>query len=113
MSVKITEKAIEEVKKTLTEQSFDPNEYVLRIAVAGGGCSGFQYSLTFEKENEIVSEDHLMSEQNGVKVALHKKSDLYLDGTTIDYYSGLEKRGFTFDNPNAVKSCGCNKSFNV
>ena len=48
---------------------------------------------------------------HGVKVVVDKKSSLYLDGTTVDWYDGLERRGFTFDNPNAVKSCGCGSSF--
>ena len=56
--------------------------------------------------------DHI-SEQHGVQVAIDKKSDLYLDGTTIDYYDGLEKRGFTFNNPNVTRSCGCGSSFSV
>jgi iron-sulfur cluster assembly protein len=54
-----------------------------------------------------------VSEQHGVQVAVDKKSDLYLDGTTIDYYDGLEKRGFTFTNPNVTRSCGCGSSFSV
>ncbi len=52
-------------------------------------------------------------ECHGVTVVVDKKSELFLDGTTVDFYDGLEKRGFTFDNPNAVKSCGCGSSFSV
>jgi iron-sulfur cluster assembly protein len=54
-----------------------------------------------------------MSNQHGVDVVVDKKSALYLDGTTLDYYSDISKRGFKFDNPNAVKSCGCGSSFQV
>jgi len=55
----------------------------------------------------------LVTEQHGIKVLVDKKSDLFLDGTVIDFYEGLEKRGFTFENPNAVKSCGCGSSFSA
>jgi iron-sulfur cluster assembly protein len=110
MSVTITEKAASEIKRVISEQSM-PTETVLRIGVAGGGCSGFQYSLGFDN-NADKAKDHV-NEQHGIKVAVDKKSALYLDGTTIDFYDGLEKRGFTFDNPNAVKSCGCGSSFSA
>ncbi|MFN5528978.1 MAG: HesB/IscA family protein, partial [Planctomycetaceae bacterium] len=76
-----------------------------------GGCSGFQYSLGFDEaanpEKDVVEEHH------GIRVAVDKKSELFLDGTVLDYYDGLEKRGFTFNNPNAVKSCGCGSSFSA
>ncbi len=51
------------------------------------------------------------TDQHGITIVVDKKSALYLDGTTVDFYDGLEKRGFTFDNPNAVKTCGCGSSF--
>ena len=54
-----------------------------------------------------------LSEQHGIKMAVDRKSELYLDGTVLDFYDGLEKRGFTFNNPNAVKSCGCGSSFSA
>jgi iron-sulfur cluster assembly protein len=109
MSVMITEKAAGEIKRVMTEQKLDAA--VLRIGVAGGGCSGFQYALGFDTATD-AAKDHV-SEQHGVKVAVDKKSALYLDGTKIDFYDGLEKRGFTFENPNAVKSCGCGSSFSA
>lgn len=84
---------------------------VLRVGVAGGGCSGFQYSLGFDDAAD-ATKDHVV-DMHGVKVAVDKKSALYLDGTTIDYYSGLDRRGFVFNNPNAVKSCGCGSSFSA
>jgi len=108
MSVTITENAAKEIQRVMSEQNMADN-MCLRIGVAGGGCSGFQYSLGFD-ENTDNAKDH-SSEQHGVSVVVDKKSSLYLDGTTVDFYSGLEKRGFTFDNPNAVKSCGCGSSF--
>ena len=108
--ITVTEKAASEVKRVIDEGKF-PDGTVLRIGVAGGGCSGFQYKLTFDETADAAA-DHLM-EQHGLKVAVDKKSDLFLDGTTLDFYDGLEKRGFTFDNPNVTKSCGCGSSFSV
>ena len=110
MAVTITEKAAKEIKRVLTEQNM-PEQTVLRIGVSGGGCSGFQYALGFDNQAD-VTKDHI-SDQHGIKVAVDKKSALFLDGTTIDFYEGLEKRGFTFDNPNAVRTCGCGSSFSA
>ena len=108
MSVVLTEKAAGEVKRIFEDQKLEEGT-VLRVGVAGGGCSGFSYSLGFDKSyDEKVDSQY---EYHGVKVVVDKKSALYLDGTTVDFYDGIEKRGFTFDNPNAVKSCGCGSSF--
>jgi iron-sulfur cluster assembly protein len=84
---------------------------VLRIGVVGGGCSGFQYSLGFDEGSDPLKD--VIEEHHGVTVAVDKKSELFLDGTVLDFYDGLEKRGFTFNNPNAVKSCGCGSSFSA
>lgn len=108
MSVQITEKAVKEIKRVMDEQKM-PTETLLRVAVVGGGCSGFQYSLGFDTASD-TTRDHV-TDQHGVKVAVDKKSYLHLDGTVVDYHDGLEKRGFTFTNPNAVKTCGCGSSF--
>ncbi len=108
MAVALTEKAASEVKKIMQEQKFEDGT-VLRVGVAGGGCSGFQYSLGFDKGWDEKTDSKY--DFHGVTVVVDKKSALYLDGTTVDFYDGLEKRGFTFDNPNAVKSCGCGSSF--
>lgn len=110
MSVIITERAAKEIQRVVSDQQM-PEETVLRIGVAGGGCSGFQYSLGFDNKTDAAA-DHVSS-QHGVQVAVDKKSALFLDGTTVDFYEGLEKRGFTFENPNAVKSCGCGSSFSA
>jgi iron-sulfur cluster assembly protein len=110
MSVVLTEKAASEVKRIIQDQKLGP-ETLLRVGVAGGGCSGFQYSLGFD--NKFDDKADSKYHYHGVDVVVDKKSDLYLDGTTVDFYDGLEKRGFTFDNPNAVKSCGCGSSFSA
>ena len=108
MSVMITEKAASEVKKIITEQKLDPAT-VLRVGVAGGGCSGFSYSLGFDTQFDVTADTK--SDQHGVAGVVDKKSDLFLDGTTLDFHEGIDKRGFTFINPNAKKSCGCGSSF--
>jgi len=110
MSVTITEKAAKEVQRVMSEQSM-PQETILRVGVVGGGCSGFQYSLGFDTKTDPAKDE--LFEQHGIRVAVDRKSELYLDGTVLDFYDGLEKRGFTFNNPNAVKSCGCGSSFSA
>ncbi len=110
MSIMLTERAAKEVKKIMDEQKM-PESVVLRVGVAGGGCSGFQYALGFDNEvNPAVDE---VAEMHGIKVAVDRKSGMYLSGTEVDFYEGLEKRGFTFNNPQATKSCGCGTSFQV
>lgn len=110
MSLNITEKAAKEIQRVIGDQKL-PETTILRVGVVGGGCSGFQYSLGFDNNSDPAKDQ--VTEQHGVKVAVDKKSALYLDGTTVDFFDGLEKRGFTFNNPNAVKSCGCGSSFSA
>jgi iron-sulfur cluster assembly accessory protein len=105
MSIKLTEAAAEEVKRAKEDDSY------LRVGVKGGGCSGFEYSLTIDATYDEQNDS--LSRQHGVDVVVDKKSALYLDGTTLDYYTDISKRGFVFDNPNAVKSCGCGSSFSA
>jgi len=109
MSIKITEKAAKEMQRVITETEAEIR--VLRVSVVGGGCSGFQYGLKFDKQFDENVDN--ISEQYGIKVAIDKKSALFLEGTTIDYHDGLEARGFVFNNPNATRSCGCGSSFSV
>ena len=110
MAITLTEKAAKEVKKIMDEQKM-PETVVLRVGVQGGGCSGFQYALGFDNEvNPAIDE---VAELHGIKVVVDRKSNMYLNGTEVDFYEGLEKRGFTFNNPNAQKSCGCGTSFQV
>ena len=108
MAIILTEKAAIEVKRIIADQKIEQN-MMLRVGVTGGGCSGFSYALGFDKAYDDKADSKY--EYHGVPVVVDKKSALYLDGTTIDFYDGLEARGFKFDNPNAVKSCGCGSSF--
>jgi iron-sulfur cluster assembly protein len=108
MAILLTEKAANEVKRIMDDQKLEEGT-VLRVGVTGGGCSGFSYALGFDKQFDEKIDSRY--EYHGVPVVVDKKSALYLDGTTVDFYDGIERRGFTFDNPNAVKSCGCGSSF--
>ena len=110
MAITLTETAVLEVKKVIEEQKMEDNT-MLRVSVVGGGCSGYSYLLDFDKEYD--AEKDIRSEHFGLSVIVDKKSSLYLEGITIDYYTGLDKRGFVFNNPNATKSCGCGSSFSV
>ena len=92
----------------LMEMEDNPN-LMLRLTVLGGGCSGFEYNITVGHEYD--EEKDTLSHQYGVDVIVDRKSALYLDGTVLDYYNDISQRGFTFSNPNAVKSCGCGSSF--
>ena len=108
MAITLTERAATEVKRIMEEEKKEEGT-VLRLGVTGGGCSGFSYALGFDTAVDETADS--TSDQHGVQIVVDRKSALYLDGTTLDFYDGIEKRGFTFDNPNAVKSCGCGSSF--
>jgi iron-sulfur cluster assembly protein len=110
MSVIVSEKAAKEVQRFIVEGDYG-DEAVLRIGVTGGGCSGLNYSLNIATDYDEMND--LKSEQHGVQVVVDRKSALFLEGTTVDYYEDLNQRGFHFSNPNAKRSCGCGNSFSV
>jgi iron-sulfur cluster assembly accessory protein len=105
----LTPKAIEMIKHTREQEGMDPS-CGLRVAVMGGGCSGFQYALDFEQERRETDE---VLEYDGLTVFVDPVSARYLAGTTIDYVLGMQGAGFKFNNPNATGSCGCGSSFSV
>jgi iron-sulfur cluster assembly accessory protein len=110
MSVSLTENAVSEIRRVMSEQNL-PEGTLLRVGVSGGGCSGFEYRLGFEEDGAVDAEKDSVRELHGLQVVVDRKSALYLDGTEIDFHQGLERRGFVFNNPNAVKTCGCGSSF--
>ncbi|MEC8556027.1 MAG: iron-sulfur cluster assembly accessory protein [Planctomycetota bacterium] len=110
MAIILTEGAAKQIGKFREENQLGENQF-LRIGVAGGGCSGFNYTLNFDDNYDEAADTKY--EQHGVAVVVDKKSALYLDGTTVDWFDSLEKKGFTFNNPNAVKTCGCGSSFSA
>ena len=107
MAIILTEKAAAEIKRVRDEQKLEDDMF-LRIGVAGGGCSGFSYTMGFDKAYDRAADSQY--DYYGVRVVIDKKSSLYLDGATVDWHDGSERRGFTFDNPNVVKACGCGSS---
>jgi iron-sulfur cluster assembly accessory protein len=107
--VTITPKAVEMIKHTREQEGID-SSYGLRVAVRGGGCSGFQYSLDFENE---ARETDSLQRYDGLTVFVDPVSARYLDGVTIDYVLGMQGAGFKFINPRATGTCGCGSSFSV
>jgi iron-sulfur cluster assembly protein len=108
--VTISDSAVEAIRSAMEKEQLKPEEVYLRVGVKGGGCSGFTYTLGFDAEKR---EGDSMVEKDGVRLLIDVKSQLYLAGTTLDFSSGLNGKGFVFINPNAKGTCGCGESFSV
>jgi iron-sulfur cluster assembly accessory protein len=106
--VKLTPKALDTVRRMIVKEGLGP-ESGLRISVVGGGCSGFQYSLSFD----AAKEGDRITVIDGVKVFVDDVSLPYIAGVTLDFVEGLHNAGFRFDNPRASRTCGCGSSFSV
>ena len=106
--ITITDKAAEKVKALLKEKEVTSG--ALRVFVAGGGCSGYQYGMAIAQE---IDEDDFVIEYDGVKLLVDPESAPLLKGAEIDYVEDVMKSGFTIFNPNAVKSCACGSSFDT
>ncbi len=107
-AISLTEIASEKVAELIGDQPAG-EEQALRVAVRGGGCSGFQYALAFDS----VSDDDHVFEHRGVKVIVDKASMQFVFGSEVDYVEGLTGAGFQVNNPNVVAACGCGSSFQV
>jgi len=105
----ITPTAATKIRELMAEEP-DSETLVLRVAIQGGGCSGFQYGLGFDSQPAEGDHELLLE---GVNVVVDPFSVPYLRGATIDFLSGLQESGFKIDNPNASSSCGCGHSFQV
>ncbi len=101
-----TDRAMAKVKALMPAEQKTP---ALRVYVAGGGCGGFKYGLTFDSKLDVLN-DYQM-DKDGVKVIVDRESATYLEGTEIDYVDSLQGSGFTFSNPNAKTTCSCGQSF--
>ena len=106
-AIKITDVAAGKLKELLASQQ--EADQALRVAVRGGGCSGFQYALALDKRKE----DDKVFEHNGVSVLVDKVSMQFVFGSVVDYVEGLQGAGFAVNNPNVVAACGCGSSFQV
>ena len=107
--VTLTASAASKIKQLMAEEPAGEAE-VLRVAIQGGGCSGFQYGLGFDRGTEAGDVE---LEQHGVRVVVDPFSAPYLQGAIVDFIDGIQESGFKIDNPNAVSSCGCGHSFQV
>jgi iron-sulfur cluster assembly accessory protein len=107
-AVSVSDSAAEKIR-ALTAAGEDAGDQALRVAVKGGGCSGFQYALALDKPKD---DDHVF-EHNGVSVVVDKVSMQFVFGSQVDYVDGLQGAGFTVNNPNVVAACGCGSSFQV
>jgi len=107
--IQITQNAATQIHKMLARRGM--GEAGLRIGVKAGGCSGFEY--IFGWETSAKATDIVFEGPDGAKVFVDPRSLRLLDGTVLDYDTGLISRGFTFNNPNAKNTCGCGVSFSV
>ncbi len=106
--VQLTETAVSKVREILGSQ--DPKPEGLRIAVVGGGCSGFSYSMAFENTPNMLDKTYRFED---LKVFIDQASLLYLDGVEVDYVESMDGSGFKFNNPNVKSTCGCGSSFSA
>ncbi|MCU1357055.1 MAG: Iron-sulfur cluster assembly accessory protein [Acidimicrobiales bacterium] len=104
--IAITDNAASKVAELISAEGDDA--LALRVAVRPGGCSGFSYEMFFDSD---VASDDVTLEQAGVKVVVDPSSAQLLTGATLDYKDGLQQAGFSIDNPNAQRTCGCGQSF--
>lgn len=107
--LQLTPIAVTKVKEILSQQTPAPTG--LRVAVVGGGCSGFSYHMAFE--NQVNQDSDNVYNFDGLQVLVDQMSEMYLDGVSIDYIESLEGSGFKFNNPNVKSTCGCGSSFSV
>jgi iron-sulfur cluster assembly accessory protein len=107
-AIVLSDKAVEKIGELLGGQG-EAEGQALRVAVRGGGCSGFQYALAFDRAKD---DDHVF-EVDGVAVVVDKVSMQFVFGSEVDYVEGLQGAGFQVNNPNVVAACGCGSSFQV
>ena len=107
--VTLTASAAAKIKQLMAEEPAGEAE-VLRVSIQGGGCTGFQYGLGFDRGTDAGDVE---LDQHGVKIVVDPFSAPYLRGAIVDFVDGIQESGFKIDNPNAVSSCGCGHSFQV
>lgn len=108
--IKVSESAKTKIAQLMAEEGFNIAVDYVRVGVKSGGCSGLSYELKFD--HSLGVNDKLFEEEQ-VKIAVDKKSFLYLVGTTLEFSGGLNGKGFVFNNPNANRTCGCGESFSL
>lgn len=108
--IKVSETASKKIIAMMQEDGFDAAKDYVRVGVKSGGCSGLSYELKFDNQ---IGENDKIFEDNNVRIAVEKKSFLYLAGTILEFSGGLNGKGFVFNNPNAQRTCGCGESFSL
>lgn len=108
--IQITDRALAQIRTIANQAGVDLAGSMLRVAVVPGGCSGLTYDLGWDTTEQ---EGDRISEIDGIRVVLDKRSALYLDGTELDFSDGLDGEGFHFMNPQASRTCACGESFGL
>jgi iron-sulfur cluster assembly protein len=108
--ITVTDNAVQAIRDCIAAENKSLDTAVLRVAVKGGGCSGLMYNLSID---DHTSDTDVIIQNQDVRIAVDKKSKLFLLGLTLDYTMGLNGKGFVFSNPNAKATCGCGESFTV
>ena len=106
--VTISDEAKQQLMKLMSENN-EIKKYV-RVGVSSGGCSGLSYKLDFDS---VISDEDKVFDNNGITLLIDQSSYLYVMGTTLSFSGGLNGKGFSFNNPNASRTCGCGESFAV
>ena len=104
-----TDRALARLREVASAEGIDASSTYLRVAVVGG-CSGLTYDLGWDS---VRQPDDELVDVDGIQVIMDLKSQLYVEGTTLDFSDGLEGKGFHFDNPQAVRTCACGESFSL
>jgi iron-sulfur cluster assembly protein len=110
MEFRISDRAMNRLRRTAQDEDVDLGATLLRVAVVPGGCSGLAYELGWDTD---VDESDTVQDLEGLRLVIDRRSGLYLDGVELDFTDGLEGRGFHFHNPHAARSCACGESFGV
>lgn len=108
--IQVSDLASKKIVDMMSDDGYDAAHDYVRVGVKSGGCSGLSYELKFDKE---IGENDKVFAINNVKIAVEKKSFLYLAGTILEYSGGINGKGFVFNNPNANRTCGCGESFSL
>ena len=108
--ITLTPRAFTKIREIAANEQVDLGQTLLRVAVVPGGCSGLTYDLGWDT---TVQESDQVTEVDGLRVVMDKKSRLYVDGSELDFTDGLEGRGFHFLNPQAARTCACGESFGL
>ena len=108
--IQVSDTASKKIVDMMKDDGFDATVDYVRVGVKSGGCSGLSYELKFDKQSGETDKDF---EVNNVRIAVEKKSFLYLAGTILEFSGGLNGKGFVFNNPNASRTCGCGESFSL